>query len=96
MSDWWRAVEGALERLSDEGPDPWADAAVPADGAELTPEQRAFLAQLADDRRVHLADDDSTRPDDDAGAVERLDALIERPGLNRESSRSHVAVDDLR
>ena len=24
MSDWWADVEEALERLSDEGPDPWA------------------------------------------------------------------------
>jgi hypothetical protein len=56
MSDWWRAVEGALERLSDEGPDPWADARLPADGAELTSEQRAFLAQLAE-TPVHMADE---------------------------------------
>lgn len=55
MSDWWRAVEGALERLGDDGPDPWADADVPAAPA-LTDEQRAFLAQMAD-TPVHLFDD---------------------------------------
>lgn len=47
MSDWWRAVEGALERLGDDGPDPWADVDAPSPG-ELTPEQRAFLEQVAD------------------------------------------------
>ena len=64
MSDWWRAVEGALERLGDESPDPWADADVPAAG-ELTPEQRAFLVQMAD-TPVHLFDEaDLADPADD-------------------------------
>jgi hypothetical protein len=62
MSDWWRAVEGALERLGDDGPDPWADADVPAPGA-LTPEQRAFLAQLAD-TPVPLADESDLLDDE--------------------------------
>jgi hypothetical protein len=71
MSDWWRAVEGALERLGDEGPDPWADADVPA-AAELTPEQRAFLAQMAD-TPVHLFDerdlaDDGSDGTEDSGS----------------------------
>ena len=61
MSDWWRAVEGALERLGDDGPDPWADADVSAPGA-LTPEQRAFLAQLAD-TPVPLADETDLHDD---------------------------------
>ncbi len=48
MSDWWRAVEDDLERLGDEGPDPWGDLPLDPVDTGLTDAQRAFLAQLAD------------------------------------------------
>jgi hypothetical protein len=70
MSDWWRAVEGALERLGDEGPDPWADTDVPS-AAELTPEQRAFLTQMAD-TPVHLFDDSDLDSNTDRDSDEGL------------------------
>ena len=46
MSDWWRAVEDELERLSDDGPDPWGVTDTDVTGVVLTPDQQAFLAQL--------------------------------------------------
>jgi hypothetical protein len=58
MSDWWRAVEDALGRLGDEGPDPWAEVSVPEEATELTAEQRAFLAQLADTPHARIEDTD--------------------------------------
>jgi len=69
MSDWWEVVEGALERLGDDAPDPWADAAVD-DVVGLTPEQRAFLEQLADTPglRFQPADDESGHAGSDSGA----------------------------
>lgn len=48
MSDWWRAVEDELERLSDDGPDPWGTPATDLVGVALTPDQQAFLAQLTE------------------------------------------------
>ena len=64
MSDWWEAVEGALERLGDDAPDPWAEAAV-GEVSGLTPEQRAFLEQLADTPGLRFlpADDADDDPD---------------------------------
>lgn len=60
MSDWWEVVEGALERLGDQAPDPWADAAIDDAAAALTPEQRAFLEQLSETPQLRFrpADDD--------------------------------------
>lgn len=58
MSDWWEVVEGALERLSDDAPDPWADAVDEVAG--LTSEQRAFLEQLADAPGLRFMPDDDT------------------------------------
>jgi hypothetical protein len=65
MSDWWRAVDDQLRRLGDEAPDPWADMAVAAEDAALTPEQRAFLTQLADTPTLHLENGDLERTDFD-------------------------------
>ncbi|MBU6317934.1 MAG: hypothetical protein KGR47_15575 [Acidobacteria bacterium] len=67
MSDWWEVVEGALERLGDDAPDPWADAAVD-DAPGLTPEQRAFLEQISDTPglRFRPADDGDDAPDEAA------------------------------
>ena len=65
MSDWWRAVDEELERLGDEAPDPWARADVPAVDMELTPEQRAFLAQLADTPTPHFDEGDLDQADSD-------------------------------
>ena len=48
MSDWWRAVEDELERLSDDGPDPWGTTGTGSTGIVLTPDQQAFLAQLTE------------------------------------------------
>ncbi len=48
MSDWWRAVEDDLERLGDEGPDPWGELPLDPVDVGLTDAQRDFLAQLAD------------------------------------------------
>lgn len=63
MSDWWEVVEGALERLADDAPDPWADAAID-DVVGLTAEQRAFLEQLADTPGLRfVADDQSDQSD---------------------------------
>jgi len=47
MSDWWRAVEDALGRLGDEGPDPWADVSVPEEATELTAEQPGLITSVA-------------------------------------------------
>lgn len=66
MSDWWHAVEGALERLGDDSPDPWAHADV-SSAAELTTEQRAFLTQMAD-TPVHLFDDSDIDDSDPNGS----------------------------
>ncbi len=57
MSEWWQAVEQALERLGDDNPDPWAEVVVP-DSQSLRDEQRAFLAQLADTPGWQLDHDD--------------------------------------
>ena len=48
MSDWWRAVEDELQRLSDDGPDPWGPAAADLIAVVLTSDQQAFLAQLTE------------------------------------------------
>jgi hypothetical protein len=63
MSDWWRAVDDQLRRLGDQAPDPWADIAVPDEDSALTPEQRAFLTQLADTPALRLEDGDLERAD---------------------------------
>lgn len=48
MSDWWRAVEDALERRGANAPDPWAEVEFEQSAQELTDDQRRFLEQLAD------------------------------------------------
>ena len=48
MSDWWRAVEDELERLSVDSPDPWGIAGTDSTGIVLTSDQQAFLAQLTE------------------------------------------------
>ncbi|MEY4174754.1 MAG: hypothetical protein RI900_1919 [Actinomycetota bacterium] len=60
MSDWWEVVEGALERLGDQAPDPWADTALDDAASALTPEQRAFLEQMSGTPHLRFrpADDD--------------------------------------
>ncbi|MEK7425077.1 MAG: hypothetical protein AAB131_14700 [Actinomycetota bacterium] len=67
MSDWWRAVEDELERLSDEAPDPWGAVDVSAVDAQLTAEQRAFLAQMVDSPDLQLEAADLEAGDLEAG-----------------------------
>ena len=66
MSDWWEVVEGALERLGDHAPDPWADAAVD-DVVGLTDEQRAYLEQMAQTPGLRFLADDDAGDDDPSG-----------------------------
>jgi hypothetical protein len=58
MSDWWKAVEEALEVESADAIDPWAEFdahALPT----LSDEQRVFLEQLADQPRpIRSRDED--------------------------------------
>jgi len=57
MSDWWRAVEDALERRGADAPDPWADAHFDVQHQELSDEQRQFLEQVADTPHARFDDD---------------------------------------
>lgn len=60
MSDWWETVEHELQRLGDSAPDPWGHLAAAAADESLTPEQRAFLMQLAETPSNELDVDDFT------------------------------------
>ena len=57
MTDWWRALEEELERRGIDAPDPWASVGVSSEQSVLTPDQRAFLEQVAS-TSVHGLDDD--------------------------------------
>ena len=61
MSDWWEMLEAALEERSETAPDPWGDLGDDDEASALTPEQEAFLRQIAEQphpgRYVHDDDD---------------------------------------
>jgi hypothetical protein len=63
MTDWWRDVEQELERRGNDAPDPWGSIGLTPDESELTPEQRAFLAQVTESP-IHGIGDDDFGPDD--------------------------------
>ncbi len=68
MTDWWRALEEELERRGFDAPDPWASVGVSPDQSVLTPDQRAFLEQVAG-APVHGLDDElDDEPDDQPDA----------------------------
>ena len=69
MTDWWRALEEELDRRGDEAPDPWGAIEVSADDVTLTPDQRAFLEQVAS-TPLHGIDDESDAPDFDTGPAD--------------------------
>ena len=56
MTDWWKAIEEELDRLSDGAPNPWAGL-LDDDEPGLTQEQMAFLAGLGDQPSVSRLDE---------------------------------------
>jgi hypothetical protein len=66
MTDWWQAIEAALDARSEQAPDPWSD--LVEEDVELTDDQYRFLQSLADQPAVgRLTDED----------IDALDALEE-------------------
>ena len=57
MSDWWQAIEAALDARSEQAPDPWSD--LVEEDVELTDDQHRFLQSLADQPTVaRITDED--------------------------------------